>query len=594
MYRIMKRFAAVGLVAGVLATAACQDVIQPVAPDAVGISQAVAENAVPGEYIVVFQAGTPDAPGLANRLARQHGGDVRFVYGHAIQGFAAKLPEPAVTALRNHPQVAYIEPDRWGGIVSNVQTNATWGLDRVDQRDLPLDSKYTWENDGAGANVYVLDTGVRKAHTDFEGRVEYIPNGANGNFVGDSHGSAEDCHGHGTHVAGTVGGKTWGVAKKVPLWAGRVVNCNGSGQVSMAIAAVDWITANGLRPAVVNMSLGYGDVQSLRDAVENSINAGVNYAVSAGNGSWHRGTPQDACNQSPAGAKGAITLGATNSSDSEASFSNYGTCVDLLAPGVSVTSAWHTSNTATNTISGTSMAAPHAAGAAALYLTANPGATPAQVLEALTGNATPGKIQLHSRSRNNHTPNLLLHTLFAGSGEPGDPVNQPPTASFTYTCTDLTCDFDASASTDSDGTITTYAWAFGDGNSGSGEEVSHTYAAAGTFTVTLTVTDDDGATDSASQSVTVSVSGPDDPDDPEAVSLSAVGYKIRGLKYVDVSWSGATSTSVDIYRNGAVVATVDNNGAWTHDTGQRGGGSYIYQVCEAGTSTCSNEVTVSF
>jgi subtilase family serine protease len=235
--------------------------------------------------------------------------------------------------------------------------------------------------------------------------------------VGDGRGSAEDCHGHGTHVAGTIGGAQYGVAKAVNLWAGRVVDCGGSGNVSFAIAAIDWITASGARPAVVNMSLGFGDVQSLRDAVESSIAQGVNYAVAAGNGTPFFGFPQDACRQSPAGAPNAVTVGATDISDNEASFSNYGPCVDLLAPGVSIKSDWYSGDNATNTISGTSMATPHVTGALALYLEANPGATPTQVADAAKANATVNRIHLHAASQANGTPNLLLAT-FAGDGEP--------------------------------------------------------------------------------------------------------------------------------------------------------------------------------
>lgn len=569
----------------VLAGTACQEVPQsPAGPDFGRVGQVVS-----GQYIVVFSENVADVSGLARQLTEAHGGRLLFTYRHAIRGFAAALPEPALEALARNPNVAYVEPDREVQLFDTQNNPPAWGLDRVDQRDLPLDASYTYANTGSGANVYIFDTGVRRTHNDFGGRVQFVPNGRNGDFVGDSWGNAngaEDCHGHGTHVAGTAAGASYGVAKGAPIWAARVVNCSGGGQVSMAIAAVDWATANAIRPAVVNMSLGYGNVQSLRDAVENSVAAGVNYSVAAGNGNF-AGIPQDACSESPAGAPGANTVGATEIDDDEASFSNYGPCVDLLAPGVSIRSAWYTGDNASATLSGTSMATPHVTGAIALFLTANPSATPAQVSQALVTNATSGRLNLHRRSRSGGTPNLLLYTAFiGGGGEP--PPNAPPTASFTYTCAELSCDFDASGSADGDGTIVSYAWNFGDGTTGGGVTVSHTYAAGGTYTVTLTVTDDDGASASDAQSVTVSAPG------GGAISLAVTGYKVRGIQHADLSWSGATSANVDIFRNDVLIVTTPNDGAHTDNIGARGSGSYTYRVCEAGTATCSNSVTIVF
>jgi subtilisin family serine protease len=540
--------------------------------------------------IVVFQNTVSDAPGLARALAAQVGGDLHFTYSTAIKGMALSLPPAAIDALRRNPNVAYVEPDAEVLLFSGgTQTNATWGLDRVDQRDRPLNSTYAYANDGSGTSVYIFDTGVRRTHVDFRktdqsSRVRYVPGGAGGNtagnFVGDTYANAEECNGPGTHVAGTAAGQVWGVAKNAPIWAARVVNCNGGGQVSMAIAAVDWVTANGIKPAVINMSLGYGDVQSLRTAVENSIAAGYHYAVAAGNGDF-LGRPQDACKQSPAGAPNAITVGSTTSTDTESSFSNFGPCVDLLAPGSGITSAWHTGDNVANTISGTSMATPHVAGAVALFLTANPSATPAQVAQALVNNASVNKITRHSRSVNGGTPNRLLYTAFLGSSGGG---NQPPTATFTSSCSALTCTFNASGSNDPDGSIATYAWTFGDGTSGSGVSTSRAYATGGTYAVTLTVTDDNGATASASQSITVSApSG--------GIALDVSVSKSRGVSTALLSWTGTTG-SVDVRRNGTVVKTV--GGTSTTDDLGRGGGSAIYQVCVAGTSTCSNSVSVTY
>jgi subtilisin family serine protease len=556
--------------------AACQDAPAPTAAPDAEAALIRSPNAIPGEYIVVFRDGA-DAPGLARQLTAAHGGTLRHTYQHAIRGFSASLPDAAVAALQRHPQVAYIEQDQPMHAISTTQTNATWGIDRVDQRDLPLSTTYTYANTGAGVRAYILDTGIRYSHVEFGGRATFGFDAFGGN--------GSDCNGHGTHVAGTVGGTIYGVAKGVSLVAVRVLDCNGSGTTAGVIAGVDWVTANHVKPAVANMSLGGGASSTLDNAVANSIAAGVSYGLAAGNGDF-LGRPANACNSSPARVAAGITVGSTTSSDAESSFSNYGTCVDILAPGSSITSAWYQNDTQLATISGTSMATPHVVGAAALYLATNGTATPSQVSNALTSNASLNKISLHSSSSSNGTPNRLLYTGFIGGGG-GTPGNLPPVAAFTYSCSGLTCQF-TDASTDSDGTIASRSWTFGDGGTSTATNPSRTYASSGTYTVTLTVTDDDGATNSASQNVTVSAPG------GGGITLSATGYKVQGVKRTDLVWSGATSTNVDVFRDNNLVVTTPNDGAHTDNTGLRGGGSHTYRVCEAGTSTCSPNVTVSY
>jgi serine protease len=568
------------VLAGALLIAACSDSSAPVGPE--GLSAARSSTGPGDRLIVIFNDGVTDVPGLARRLAVEHGGTLHFTYERAIRGFAASFPATALDGLRRNPHVAYIEPDAVVELHGTQANPPSWGIDRIDQADLPLNQSYTYPNTGAGVNVYVLDTGVRLTHNDFGGRARYVSGGVGGNFVGDARANAEDCHGHGTHVAGTAAGSSFGVAKAANIWAARVVDCNGSGNVSMAIAAVDWVTANAIRPAVVNMSLGYGDVQSLRTAVENSVAAGVVYAVSAGNGDF-LGRPLDACSGSPAGAPNALTVGATTSGDAESSFSNYGTCVDILAPGSSIVSAYYTSNTATATMSGTSMSSPHVAGAAALYLGANPSATPAALMTALKSNGIVGTITLHSRSVSGGTANRFLNVSFIGGGTP--PANVAPTANFTFSCGGLACTF-ADASSDIDGTIVSRSWNFGDGTTSTATNPSKTYSAGGNYTVTLTVTDDDGAPDGETKTVSVSATG-------TGITLSATGQKVRGVRTANLSWSGATGSNVDIERNGAFLRSTLNDGTET-DTAGKGGGSLTYRICLTGTSTCSNPVTLAF
>src|SRR5690606_31717059 len=253
----------------------CGDSASPAGPEGLAAARGGPPTGT-SRHIVVFKEGTGDVPGLARRLTSSAGGTLHFTYQRALKGFAASFPAAAIEGLRHNPHVAYIEPDAEVQLFDTQTNPPSWGLDRIDQADLPLNGSYTWPNNGAGANVYILDTGVRLTHNDFGGRAQYVPNGSGGNFVGDGT-NAADCHGHGTHVAGTAAGNAYGVAKGASIWAARVVNCQGGGSVSMAIAAVDWVTDHAARPAVVNMSLGYGDVQSLRDAVENSVAAGVVY-----------------------------------------------------------------------------------------------------------------------------------------------------------------------------------------------------------------------------------------------------------------------------------------------------------------------------
>jgi len=368
------------------------------------------ERAIPGQYIVVLnddQTARANVRPAVDGLARQHGARVTHVFENTIRGFAASMSATAAAAMARNPRVRYIEQDSQRFIVE-TQSGATWGLDRIDQRDRPVNGTYTYETVAANVDVYVIDTGIRATHTEFGGRVSTLGFTA----INDGNGT-NDCNGHGTHVSGTIGGATYGVAKSVTLHAVRVLDCSGSGSTSGVIAGVDWVTANRTLPAVANMSLGGGASTALDQAVSNSIADGVTYALAAGNSN------ANACNSSPARTPNAITVGATTSSDARASYSNYGTCLDVFAPGSNITSAWSTSNTATNTISGTSMASPHVAGAAAVYLDANPGATPAQVASALSAAATTGKVT----SPGSGSPNRLLYSAPPGGGG----TNPPPT-----------------------------------------------------------------------------------------------------------------------------------------------------------------------
>lgn len=492
---------ALAALAGALLLAGCDPLADgPVLADHAAPSLAtdvVPGEPVPNQYIVVFRNGIADVPGLARQLARQHGGEAFRTYEHALRGFAFRGSARAAEALARHPHVAYVEPDRRVTALSTTQPNPTWGLDRIDQRALPLDAAYTYTTTASNVHVYILDTGIRYTHREFGGRAVFGFDAFGGN--------GSDGNGHGTHVAGTAGGVLYGVAKGVTLYAVRVLDNNGSGTISGVIAGVDWVTANHRKPAVANMSLGGGASTALDDAVRASIAAGVTYVVAAGNGD-RLGRQQDACNFSPARVREALTVGATTNTDTKTSWSNFGPCVDLFAPGASITSAWHTGDTATNTISGTSMAAPHVAGVAALYLAEHPTASPAEVFRAVVENATQN-IVANSSTENNH----LVYSLFDGTGG---------------------------------------------GGGGTGPEP--------------------------------------EPPPSGGFELSGTGTKVQGRWRADLTWAGSAAAQIDVYRQGSRIATVSNTGTYTDQTSFRGSGSLTYRVCEAGTSTCSNEVTIVF
>jgi len=388
----MKRNLALVLTA--FAVAACSDTSQPIDPSAApNVSYSAAEDnadVIPGRFIITVRDGVN-----ASAVAAEHGARPDFVYSRVLNGFAGPVSEAARSGLMRDARVLRIEPD---GIARAVATQS-WGLDRVDQRNLPLDGSYTPNGTGAGVTAYIIDTGINYGHTDLGGRASFGYDALGGNGT--------DCNGHGTHVSGTVGGATYGIAKGVTLKAVRVLDCGGSGSWSGVIAGMDWVTGDHTSgPAVANMSLGGGANSSVDAALDRMIADGVATAVAAGNGN-QGGRAQDACKYSPARVATAMTIGATNSSDVKASWSNYGPCVDWFAPGVGIKSAWIGSSTASNTISGTSMATPHTAGVAALYLQSNPTANAQTVRDALYALTTKGKVS-NSNTANNH----LLYSDF--------------------------------------------------------------------------------------------------------------------------------------------------------------------------------------
>ncbi len=552
-----------------------------------------------GRYIVLFQRDEPEPRGLALGLGNQLGFSPDLIFETVTKGFAAPLPAAAVEALQRNPRVRLVTPDLVVSLAgSGSQSNPPWGLDRIDQRNLDLDASYTWGFDGTDVHAYIFDTGIRTTHDEFQTRASFDID-----YTGDELPYNGDCHGHGTHVAGTVGGMTYGVAKNVRLHAVRVLDCGGSGYYSWMVDGLDWVVENGTRPAVVNMSLSGPSQAWFDEIVNNTVAAGVVVVVAAGNDYG------DACAKSPASAPDALTVGSTTSSDAKSSFSNAGTCVDLFAPGSSVLSALQTSDIAAGYKSGTSMASPHAAGVAALYLDADPTLSAYDVMDAIIAKATPNVLS----NVGTGSPNLLLYSL---TDDPPPPLtdkmvhigalsvsvnfgNRNSNGTATVTVVD---DLDAPV----EGATVTGDWevdgsVYNGGASGITEASGETAIGSGALkNVTSTNKVEFCVTSVTGSGLTYDPSAdplpicapagdtppPDTPSDGFTLTAS-----VKANKDVILTWTGSTATAFDVKLEGDVIAGGLTGTSYVDVPGK---GTWTYQVCELGSATeCTNEVTVT-
>lgn len=554
--------------------------------------------------VVVLEDSQSNPRAVGEEMARRHGGSVGFVYRDALKGFSLSVPDRTADSIARDPRVVSVEYDQvfrttdhvvpTGVARTGATGNANLAINGVDDQRVDVD-------------IAIIDTGIDAAHPDLD--VVAATNCSGGSPLSGScvNGSAADGNGHGTHVAGSAAARDNGIgvvgmAPGARLHAVKVLNDSGSGYTSWIIAGIDWVTARAGTIEVANMSLGCECTSSAQaTAIANSVAAGVTYAVAAGN------SDKNASTFSPANHPDVITVSAladfnglpgggaastcrVDQDDTLADFSNWGSTVEIAAPGVCILSTW--TGGGYNTISGTSMASPHVAGAAALLASTRSTESRADTVAIKNALVSAGNFNWIDDSGDGVKEPLLdvsSTTVFVPrmvSQSP--PANTPPTASFTSSCPDLACTF-TSTSTDSDGTIASHAWAFGDNGTGTGASVNHTYAAGGTYSVTLTVTDNGGATGTTTQSVTVT-SPPSG-----GISLSARGYKVKGLQKVDLTWTGGTTTSIDVIRDSRFLTNTTNNGAFTDAINVKGSGTYTYKVCETGSATaCSNSVTVVF